>query len=409
VLVLGASLLAAFVLVKTKPQAAPVQVKEKAWLVSVEKVRKQEWSSNLVLYGRVESLWYSDLTAAVTADIGAVNVIEGNLVTKGDELVLLDEQDAGLVLAQRQAELDEIDARIEAELLRQESDHQTLVTEKKMLELTESEVNRARDLLQRKLGSQSTLDLARLSSERQAITLASKQESIAKHAAVMKELQAKRARAAALRDIGQLDLSRTRVVAPFNGRIARVLVSPGQRVRVGETLVKIYDTDTMVLRAQVPTRFLPQIQVVQDAGQPLVVAGDIDGQVVKATLLSLVGEVTSGAGGVEALFSVEGEASRLRYGQFVRLDLGLPAMAGLIALPHEAIYGSDTIYRLDPENRMRPIKVERVGETRQATGTSLVLVRSSQLADGDQIIVTQLPNAVDGLLVREAATATNDS
>jgi hypothetical protein len=44
--------------------------------------------------------------------------------------------------------------------------------------------------------------------------------------------------------------------------------------------------------------------------------------------------------------------------------------------------------------------VERVGEARNGEG-SLVLVRSDELEPGDPVISTQLPNAIDGLLVRK--------
>lgn len=399
-LVLAISLLIAFVLVKTKPKAAPIASPEKAWLVAVDRVERQALSPNVVLYGRIESLWYSSLTTAVTADVESVRVIEGNLVQKGDVLVILDQQDASLMLAQRQADLDEMDARIQAEMERQQTNLVTLPREKRLLGLTESEVKRAGDLLKRKLGSQSTLDAARISSERQAISLAAKQELVSSHSAKLMELQARQSRSAASRDLAQLDLSRTRILAPFNGRIARLLVSPGQRVRAGDALIKIYDTDAMVLRAQVPGRHLPELQAALASGEALVVNGVVDDQQISATLLSIAGEVETGTGGVEALFFIEGEGAVLRYGRFVRLDLELPAQADLIALPHEAIYGSDTVYRLDGDNRMRSLKIQRMGESRNEQGDSLVLIRSDQLNEGDVLVVTQLPNALDGLLVR---------
>ena len=44
--------------------------------------------------------------------------------------------------------------------------------------------------------------------------------------------------------------------APFNGRIVEVMVSPGRRTRVGDPLVDLFDTDALVLRAQLPARHL---------------------------------------------------------------------------------------------------------------------------------------------------------
>ena len=50
------------------------------------------------------------------------------------------------------------------------------------------------------------------------------------------------------------------------------------------------------------------------------------------------------------------------------LELALPETGGLIALPHEALYGTDRIYTIDEQSRMRPQRVERVGEWRDPDG-----------------------------------------
>jgi len=51
---------------------------------------------------------------------------------------------------------------------------------------------------------------------------------------------------------------------------------------------------------------------------------------------------------------------------------------------------------------MRTLQVERVGEQRGLDGSTRVLVRSPELQPGDKIVITQLPNAMDGLRVRVA-------
>jgi hypothetical protein len=52
--------------------------------------------------------------------------------------------------------------------------------------------------------------------------------------------------------------------------------------------------------------------------------------------------------------------------------------------------------------RMRALHMERVGEQRGLDGSARVLVPSPELQPGDQIVITQLPNAMDGLRVRVA-------
>lgn len=400
ILILGVAGAIAFGLIKSKPEAKPVEVREKAWLVSVQTVEPAERAPTLTLYGRVESLWSSELTAGVAADVESVEVIEGDTVEQGQPLLTLDQRDIQLLLAQREAALKEIEARIAAEQSRHQADRDSLPREQKLLALAREEVGRLENLVSKQVGSQSQLDTAREAVERQAITVTARRQAIRDHSVRLAQLEAERDRAAALRDQMRLELERTRVTAPFNGKIAKVLVAPGKRVRVGDPLIQLYDTDAMVLRAQLPARYLPVVRRARQRGDTLAVSGEIDGQRVTARLLRLAGEVSTGSGGVEALFEIDAPAEVLQQGRFVRVDLRLPAESRAVALPFEAVYGTDRIYRVDAQNRMRVVRVERLGETRAADGRSLVLVRSEQLSDGDRIVVTQLPNALDGLLVR---------
>jgi multidrug efflux pump subunit AcrA (membrane-fusion protein) len=401
-LILGGGMAVAAAFVATRPKATPVTVSEKAWLVSATPASPGAFAPMVPLYGRVESLWSSALTAGIAADVVEVPVIEGDEVEEGDLLVRLDERDARLVLDQRAAELEEAEARIAAEQIAHQANTDALPRERMLLQLAEAELRRTQDLVRKKAGSQSTLDTARQAVERQAISLRAREQLVAGHAASLAELEARRARAEALRDQARLELARTRVTAPFPGRIARVLVSPGKRVRVGDAVIELYDTTALVVRALLPSRYLPEIRGAIRSGETLRAAGRLEGLAVTAGLLRLAGAVAGGSGGLEGLFRIEQGAEFLQEGRFVNLDLALPVQEGIVALPHEAIYGTDRIYVVDGESRLRAVRVSRVGETREGDAGSRVLVRSPDLQPGDLVMTTQLPNAIDGLLVRLA-------
>lgn len=434
-LILGVALAVTMTLVKTKPKAEPVVVEEKAWLVSAQAQTPAAWQPFLPLYGRVESLWSSTLTSALAADVAQVLVIEGDRVAKGDPLVRLDDRDVRLLLAQREAELREAEARIAAEQTRVEADRASLPREQRLLTLARDEVDRLSDLLKRQVGSQTSLDTARQAAERQAITLRERRRAIDEHPARLAELEARLAKATALRDQAQLDLERSVIRAPFNARITEVAVAPGRRARVGDALLSLYDIDAMVLRSQIPTRHLPLVRGARGQGHQLIATGDLDGIRLRGELLQLAGDVGSSTGGVEALFALAAAPvaaadptpsaaatapaqavaagdpgaliELLQPGRFLLVDLQLPAVPGVLALPHEAIYGTDQIYVVDADSRMQGLRVERIGETRLADGTVKVLVQAPPALDARRIVTTQLPNASDGLLVRVAApTAT---
>jgi multidrug resistance efflux pump len=391
---------AAVALVATRPKPPPVKVEERAWLVRVEAAQAGRYTPTVTLYGRVESLWSSELTAGIAADVRQVEVVEGDSVVKGQVLVRLDERDARLQLAQREAELQQAEARIAAEVRQHEGNLDALPREQRLLSLTRGEVARLQDLVKKKVGAQSQLDTAMQAAEKQAIALSARQQAVDEHASRLAEVEAVRLRAEALRDQAQLELERCEVRAPFNGRVAQVMVSPGRRVRVGDALLSLYDTDDMIVRAQLPSRLLPAVRAAIAAGEQLDVRGVIDGIAVAGRLRGLAAQVDSGTGGVDGLFTVTEGASQISQGRFVKLDLALPPRDGLIALPAEAIYGTDRIYLLDAQSRMRAQRVVRIGEVLLDTGETRVLVQAEGLPADAAVVITQLPNALDGLLVR---------
>lgn len=398
-LVLSLAGAAAAALIASKPKPEPVEITERAWLVATQPAARRRFSPSVTLYGRLESLWSSRLTAGIAADVVAVEVIDGDDITRGQLLARLDDRDARLQLAQRAAELKQAEARIEAEMSRHAADLRALPRERRLTALAKDEVIRLKGLVKKQVSAQTQLDTARQALENQSIALSAREQTIDAHAARLAEVEAARDRARALRDQARLELDRTRISAPFNGRVSDVSVSPGKRVRIGDALVEIYDTDAMIVRAQIPNRYLVAVRAARERDLPLEVRGDIDGIAVVGRLRSLSGEVADAAGGIDGLFELNGEASRFSQGRFVELRLALPPEDGLIALPHEAMYGTGRVYTIDAENRMRPVSVDRVGEWRDADGNALVLIRSEALGEGDTIVTTQLPNALDGLLV----------
>jgi hypothetical protein len=124
----------------------------------------------------------------------------------------------------------------------------------------------------------------------------------------------------------------------------------------------------------------------------------VDGQPVVAQLDRLGGETGQNSGGLDALFQVTEGVRWLIPGRVLTVHMDLPPEDNVVALPFEAWYGLDRIYRLE-DGRMAALTVERVGEQRDAAGQARVLARSPDLQAGDRIITTQLPNAITGLKV----------
>jgi multidrug resistance efflux pump len=403
--ILAVALVIFFYMSKTKPESKPIEAAEKSWTVNTEQVQPAAWSAMLTLYGKVESLWSSKLTAAINADVIEVLVREGDRVNKGDLLVELDQQDAHLALQQSTADVALARAKIAARKVRHETDLATLPRERKLLQLSADEVARLQGLTKKKVSSQSALDTARQAVERQAINVAKLRQSIDEQVPVMAELESGLARAMALQQKAELELARASIRAPFNARVAQVFASPGNRVRSGDALVEVFDTDALVFRALIPQRYLAVIHRAREDGHELEVSGMLDEQPLRGKLLTLGAQVSQGNGGVEALFEIQGDAAVLQQGRLLQLRLTLPQQAGLIALPHEALYGSNQVYQIDDESRLRLLQVERVGETTTDNGEGRVLIRAPQLEPGSRVLSTQLPSAMNGLLVKLSGQA----
>ncbi len=391
-------------LVKSKPEREALGVEERSWPVAVEAITPGTVTPQLLLFALVDSPRVTHLSAAVTADVDAVDVLEGERVGVDDRLLALDDREIRLVVAQRDAELAGFEADLEHETLRHRNNLVALKHEEELLALARREVARARDLADRNVGSQASLDQVRREEERQMLAVEQRRLAIREHDARRKQIEAQLARAQAQRSQALLDLDRTRVHPPFFGRITEVFVSPGDRVRPGDRLVAMFDSGLLELRAQIPLRHLPVVRAALEGGESLSARALVDGQEVRAELHRLTARVDRGSGGADGLFRVTRGNAWLQLGRTVELVMDLPAVDNAVTAPREALYGTDRVFVLDGE-RMRSVEVERLGETRTAgRGDARLILRSPDLKPDGRLIVTHQPNAIDGLKVRVAET-----
>lgn len=396
---LGAGIGGLALLIANRPQALPVERAETEWLVATVEARLESLAPTLHLYGRLESPRETELSSAMDADVLAVGVLEGDSVDAGVLLVELDDTDARLAVAQREAEIADIRAQMASETHRHRTDRDALRHEQELLELGRVAVERARRLAQSKAGTESSVDAAREEVARRALTVTNRENSIRDHSARLAQYEARLARADAALAQARRDLERSRVAAPFDARIAAVHVSPGDRARRGDRLVDLYDRDYVEIRVQVPNRHLETLRRMAGSGLPITGSATLDGRPLSITPQRLAARVERGRGGVDAFFRVDNPGVVLELGRTVTVSVELPAIDAVVALPFEALYGNDRLYKLE-DGRLRSVPVTRVGERTIPGGYERVLVQGPDLQDGDRIVVSQLPNAVDGLRVR---------
>ena len=386
-------------LISTRPQAPVQERTQPGVLVDIQQVDYAALSPVLTLYGRLEAPQTANLRAAINADVATVHVFDGQTVSEGQILVELDPREAQLAVDQAQAELALIDAQIEAEQSQLKRNEALLATQQQLVDLARAAVSRAEKLQQSQLSSQALLDESISLQAQQSLNLKQLQFDIQDHPIRLAQLQANRQQAQARLDRAQLDLTRTIIRAPFAGRVSSRPIAQGDRVQSGDLLVTVYDLQQFELRAPIPQRYLADIYpVLENADQTLTATADISGQTYRFELQRLGGEVDSNVAGRDGLFRLTGDPGILAAGQFISVELTLPVRQNTIAIPYSALYGLDRVYRVR-DNQLEAVRVNKIGDYPDKDGKSRLLIQSDALQQGDQIITTQLPNAINGLAV----------
>jgi RND family efflux transporter MFP subunit len=406
IILVTAALLVIFMLAQPEP---PVKAKEEmSWKVQTHRLISGAKSPQLELYGSVESPYTATITSIIDADVIALEANEGQYVKSGQPLILLDDTDARLSLEDKKSSVAELEALIISEKNRYKNDLAALKLEKSLLALAEKKLAREQKTSKSNLTSQASFDTQKEALNKQKLALNSRQLNITDHPARLAQLEARLSRSHALAQQAEIDLARATVTAPFDGIILKTMVSPGERVRPGESLLEMYATDRVELRAQLPQKF---ISIVKDSithQYPFKATVKTDNGIHVVTLDRISGSIADGGHGVDALFKIDSDtADSLTIGDTLEMTLELPAIEDVFSVPVSSIYGTDRIYRVENE-RLVTVKVEKLG-SQYRDGRQFVLVRNGVLKPGDEIITTQLPLAVNGLKVEVRNLSTSNT
>ena len=258
VLALGILVIAWFLYSPGNPTPSPVT--EKAWPVQTAILSQGSFQPTLVIHGVTESPKSSTLRAAITADVMATPILEGNEVKKGELMIQLDDRETKFRLDQTTAEVNEAKAAIATELNRFEADKRALVHERELVAIGKKNVMRQGSLAKRRVGSQAAFDEARRALAQQRLALTKRERDVQDHLNRLQQLRARLAKAQAAKSQSELDHSRTQIRAPFDGYVSQLLVSVGNRVRMGDPLINLYANDAIEIRAQIPSQSVATIQ-----------------------------------------------------------------------------------------------------------------------------------------------------
>jgi RND family efflux transporter MFP subunit len=233
----------------------------------------------------------------------------------------------------------------------------------------------------------------------------------------------------------QLDLERTVVAAPFDGRVRERIADVGQFVNPGTRLARIYAVDYAEVRLPVATPDLEHIDVpfvsFDDAvapaapgdesppGVPVMLRGHLAGRDVEwpARLVRAEGEIDARTRTLHVVARVDDPYGRrtpvvegsagppLPAGLFVEAQIEGRERAGVFALPAMAVRDGDQVYVVAHEDGDERLRVRRVEVVRRSRDEVIV---GDGLEPGDRVIVSPLRAVSDGMRLRLAgASAAN--
>ena len=209
------------------------------------------------------------------------------------------------------------------------------------------------------------------------------------------------------------DLERTRIRAPFHGRILAKSVDRGQFVRRGQELARVFDISKVEIQLPVAVSELafldPRLGLPEEdlSREPISVmlTGAYAGEEKK-----WIGEITRTAGGldersrmislvaeVEDPFGIlqgDSKSAPLQVGAFVKASIAGIERKATFTVPRSAILFGSQVMLVDDKNLIQFRSVEVI----QYVGEEAVI--GSGLNDGDIVCVTSLEIPKEGVLVQ---------
>ena len=293
-------------------------------------------------------------------------LVSGGEVLAGDLLLAMDAREWVSALAEAEADIAEIKARIAIE---------------------EGQAARAlRDLQRGNL---------RLTDAQRALVLREPQ---------MDQLKAELEAAEAVRDRRALDLDKARMEAPFDALVMSEEVAPGASVPSGGEVARLVASEAFTVSLAVPARVLEWIDI--DA-RPVVALSQPgvwpEGQTREGTILRRGAKLSETGRLVELIVEVEDPLNhlpenkgrpKLLLGSFLRAEISGRPVDNAVALDRAYLRDDATVWVMTEEDKLEIRQVEVAWR-----GAETVLI-SEGLAAGDRVITTHLAVSAPGMALR---------
>lgn len=342
----------------------------------------------------------------------------GGFIKKGDLLFQIDPADYELAIERRKAEIAQLRADI-ARLRQEGKNHQAdLEIAERHLELVSQERERNNRLRRQGVISSGQYDQSQQNFLRQERTVQSIKNVLA---LLPVQLRQKSAALHASRSELQravLQLTRTKLVSPFDARVRDTSLDAGDFAAAGQSVGKIYDVSVLEVPVSLPVEdarwvfrrnqgavfprsqeevkpFLPTARVswsqfgekVEWRGRVSLVDSGLDESTRALTLVVEIPEPMKNW--------MPGERPPLFVGMFVEVNIKGVTMPDVFVIPRAALRERDHVYLLDEEGKLRIQKVEVIRK-----GQDGVVIRNG-VNENARIIISAIPDPVSGMRLND--------
>lgn len=189
----------------------------------------------------------------------------------------------------------------------------------------------------------------------------------------------------------ELDLQKTRIIAPFRGRLREVRASPGQFIRVGEVIATLSGTDRMEVRLPVRDEWLALLDLpLNEDGEMTPIPAQLHGRFAGRDVI-WQGELVRREGGINQnrmlyLVVQVSDADKhevpLEPGVLVRAEIEGRWQERIASLPRSVLNGDSTVWVVDDEERLRRRHIDVVHQDDRHVYVG------SGLKEGDRVAIS---------------------
>lgn len=382
-----------------KPMA-PKTEQQVSTLVQIISAKLGSYHPTQQLYGKINTERLVKILAHDNGEVEKVFVSSGDLIATGETLVSLDEQDFLTDKATRFAQLQQTELEIEQAKIDINSLSQLLAYERSLLDLNKKRLERIRQLARKKNVSITELEKAQETyiKRQSAVVVQKKQQQDAR--LLLQRLQHRLKSEQAQLTQSSRRLQRVLTKSPTDGLVTQVTVQKGSRVSANSALLEILPVENLEINAVLINHQLPMILDALQNNVPLHASINAFGVRLPATLVRLQGRANNGTTlGVFALETPNPKLlQRLRPHLLLPVLLELPKVANSMIVPYSALYGSNKVYVVN-DGRLHATEISLLGSITGIDEEKWALIHSENIANGDPILTTYLPNATHHLPV----------